>query len=143
MLLAAGLTLGLVAFSAIVHYEVLRACNDRLPRLDWVAGRAKVLLAMGAAFVSHLAHIAAFAVAFGLLHGTAMGSLQGHLAHTPASFLYFSAETYTSLGFGDVFPVGEMRLLAGIEALTGLLMIGWTTSFTYLEMLRDWRSPPA
>jgi hypothetical protein len=138
LVLTAGVTLVLVAFSLLVHYEALRLCNDHLPRLDWVAGRAKILLAMGAAFASHLVQIGAFAAAYALLHGTAMGSLQGHLAHTPASFLYFSAETYTSLGFGDVFPVGEMRLIAGIEALTGLLMIGWTTSYTYLEMQRDW-----
>jgi hypothetical protein len=45
--------------------------------------------------------------------------------------------TTTSLGFGDVYPVGEMRLVAGIETLTGL-MISWTASFTYLEMGRHW-----
>ncbi|MDB5947629.1 MAG: two pore domain potassium channel family protein, partial [Ramlibacter sp.] len=56
----------------------------------------------------------------------------------PASFLYFSIETYTSLGFGDVFPLGQIRMLAGMEALTGLLMISWTASFTYLEMSRFW-----
>ena len=43
-----------------------------------------------------------------------------------------------AFGFGDVYPVGQMRLLAGIEALTGLLMISWTASFTYLEMGRHW-----
>ena len=138
MLLTAGVTLLLVAFSALAHYETLRLCNDYLPRLHWVPGRAKVLLAMGAAFGSHLAHIAAFAAAYALLHGTALGSLRGQFTHPWTGFLYFSAETYTSLGFGDVYPVGEMRLIAGIEALTGLLMIGWTTSFTYLEMRRDW-----
>jgi hypothetical protein len=35
----------------------------------------------------------------------------------------------------------EMRLLAGIEALVGLLMISWSASFTFLEMHRDWRVP--
>jgi hypothetical protein len=29
-------------------------------------------------------------------------------------------------------------MLAGVEALTGLLMISWTASFTYLEMNRYW-----
>ncbi len=86
-------------------------------------------------------HIAAFAAAYWFLDGTAMGSLHGQLSHAWPSFLYFSAETYTSLGFGDVFPVGEMRLIAGMEALTGLLMIGWTTSYTYLEMQRHWPRP--
>jgi hypothetical protein len=40
-----------------------------------------------------------------------------------------------------VYPVGKMRLIAGIEALTGLLMIGWSASFTYLQMSRNWPAP--
>jgi hypothetical protein len=31
-----------------------------------------------------------------------------------------------------------MRLLAGMECLIGLIMIGWSTSFTYLSMRRIW-----
>jgi hypothetical protein len=138
LLLTAGLTVLLVAICTFVHYEVLRRCNDHFPKLDRIAGRAKVLLAMGAAFCSHLAQIAIFAAAYYLLHAIALGNLHGAQRDTAMGFLYFSAETYTSLGFGDVYPVGEMRLVAGIEALTGLLMISWTASFTYLEMCRHW-----
>ncbi|MBM3373365.1 MAG: two pore domain potassium channel family protein, partial [Betaproteobacteria bacterium] len=43
------------------------------------------------------------------------------------------------VGFGDVVPVGTIRFVAGMEALTGFLMIGWSASFTYLEMERFWR----
>ena len=52
--------------------------------------------------------------------------------------MYFSAETYTSLGFGDLTPNGPVRLLAGVEALNGLLLIGWSASFTYISMERFW-----
>lgn len=52
--------------------------------------------------------------------------------------LYFSAETYTSLGYGDVVPGGALRLLAGMEALNGLLLIGWSASFIYIAMERFW-----
>lgn len=139
MLITAALTALAVALSAFVHYEVLRLCNEGLETLDWVPGRARVLLAIGAAFCSHLAQISIFAVTYWLLQDTAMGGLRGQFHSAATSFLYFSAETYTSLGIGDVFPFGEMRLIAGIEALTGLLMISWTASFTYLEMSRHWR----
>ena len=138
MIIAGGLTVLLVSLSTFFHYEVLRLCHQRLPHLHWVAGRAKVLLAMGAAFFSHLAQIAFFAGGYWLLHGTTLGSLHGQFNETASSFLYFSAETYNSLGFADVYPVGEMRLLAGIEALTGLLMISWSASFTFLEVGRHW-----
>jgi hypothetical protein len=52
--------------------------------------------------------------------------------------LYFSVVTYTSLGFGDHVPVSHARLIAGVEALNGLLLIGWSASFTYLAMERYW-----
>jgi hypothetical protein len=42
-----------------------------------------------------------------------------------------------------VTPYGSVRLLAGVEALNGLLLIAWSASFLYLEMERYWkrRSP--
>ena len=52
--------------------------------------------------------------------------------------MYFSAETCTSLGSGDLTPNGPVRLLAGVEALNGLLLIGWSASFTYISMGRFW-----
>ncbi|MBC8022340.1 MAG: two pore domain potassium channel family protein [Burkholderiales bacterium] len=136
-----ALTVALVVASAFIHYEALRWCNDHLSRVERVPPRAKVLLAMGAAFCSHLAQMAAFAAGYALLEWTGHGSLLGNLGGRWATFLYFSAETYTSLGFGDVYPIGAMRLVVGMEALTGLLMISWTASFSYLEMQRHWSSP--
>jgi hypothetical protein len=47
--------------------------------------------------------------------------------------------SYTTVGFGDVVPVGPIRFLAGTAAITGLVLIGWTISFTALEMERFWR----
>jgi hypothetical protein len=42
--------------------------------------------------------------------------------------LYFSMITYTTLGYGDVFLRDKAwRLLAGLEALTGSLMVCWST----------------
>ena len=54
------------------------------------------------------------------------------------TIIYFSFSTYTSLGYGDIVPVGDARILAGVEAITGLVLIAWTASFTYLEMSMHW-----
>ena len=43
------------------------------------------------------------------------------------SSLYFSLVTYTTLGYGDLVLTQGWRLLSGVEALTGILMCGWTT----------------
>ena len=53
-------------------------------------------------------------------------------------YVYFSAITYTTVGFGDFVPTGPIRFLAGTEALTGFLLITWSASFTFLEMQRYW-----
>jgi hypothetical protein len=66
------------------------------------------------------------------------GTLSGDGIPTFQTYLYFSFASYTSLGIGDIFPIGHIRLLTGIEALLGLLMIGWTASFLFLEMRSFW-----
>ncbi len=47
------------------------------------------------------------------------------------SSLYFAIVTYTTLGYGDLVLSQGWRMLAGIEALTGILMCGWTTGFFF------------
>ena len=46
---------------------------------------------------------------------------------------------YTTVGFGDLVPAGPIRMISSTEALTGLSLITWTASFTYLQMQRVWR----
>jgi hypothetical protein len=48
-----------------------------------------------------------------------------------ASALYFSAVTYTTTGYGDLLLPPAWRLDGGIEALTGILMCGWSTGFFF------------
>jgi hypothetical protein len=47
------------------------------------------------------------------------GTLEGLL-----SALYFSFVTTTSVGYGDVLPLGPVRILSIFEAVTGLLIFG-------------------
>jgi Ion channel len=43
--------------------------------------------------------------------------------------LYFSLVAFSTVGFGDIVPEDEWRLLGGVEALNGFLMIGWSTAY--------------
>jgi len=47
---------------------------------------------------------------------------------------YFSLVTYTSLGLGDIVPMGHLRLIAGIEALNGFLLISCSAAMLFLFM---------
>jgi hypothetical protein len=133
------LALFLVAACVLIHYETLRLLNDRVPKVGIASTRAKVLVALVGAMCSHLVQIAVFAIAYWLLRDSlGMGGFGGTFEDSLASFLYFSSETYTTLGFGDIYPTGSLRMICGIESLVGLLMVSWTASFTYLEMRRYW-----
>jgi hypothetical protein len=53
---------------------------------------------------------------------------------------YFSFVTFTTLGYGDItLGVSEWRLLSGIEALNGILLVGWSTALLYAVVQRSWR----
>ena len=47
------------------------------------------------------------------------------------SALYFSAVTFTTTGYGDLLLPREWRLMGSVEALTGILMCGWSTGFFF------------
>ncbi len=42
--------------------------------------------------------------------------------------LYFSAVTFTTLGYGDVVLQSSWRLLASFQGVNGIIMFGWTTA---------------
>jgi voltage-gated potassium channel len=45
--------------------------------------------------------------------------------------LYFSAVTYATIGYGDVVPPPQWRLVAVTEGLTGVLMLGWSSALIF------------
>lgn len=129
----------LVAATTLIHYEVLRGLSLLLPRLS-MPPRARLVVVIFLAFLAHSLEILIYALAIcAVASFPQLGGLTGHAVFTPMVCLYFSAETYSSLGYGDVLPTGVMRLLAGVEALNGLLLVGWSASYTYLAMERFWR----
>jgi hypothetical protein len=128
----------LVALTILIHYEVLRITSAHLAELP-VPPRARIIVVVSAAFAAHTAEVWLYGGGYWLLTAHfGMGSFGGEPVVTIEDYIYFSAVTYTSLGFGDVYPAGDTRLIAGVESLNGLVMIGWSASFTYLAMERYW-----
>ena len=52
------------------------------------------------------------------------------------SAFYSSVVTYTTVGYGDLVLPKEWRLLGGVEALTGILMCGWSTASLFAFVSR-------
>lgn len=43
--------------------------------------------------------------------------------------VYFSTISYAGIGFSDHYVEASWRLIAGIEGINGLLLLGWSTAF--------------
>ena len=52
------------------------------------------------------------------------------------SAVYFSAVTYTTTGYGDLVLPQTWRMMGAMEALTGILMCGWSTGFFFAMVNR-------
>lgn len=129
----------LVVTTTLMHYESLRVISAVIPRVT-TQGRLRVLISLFAMFIAHMMEITLYAIAYHLLRDQfGLGNFGGQFADTFATFFYFSAETFTSVGFGDIYPIGPLRIVCGLEALNGLLLIGWSASFTFIYMEHFWR----
>lgn len=53
--------------------------------------------------------------------------------------LYFSLVTFTTLGYGDMTIGTSHRILSGIEAINGILLIGWSTTLMFSMMNQIWK----
>jgi hypothetical protein len=129
----------LIVATSLLHYEALRLTSDAIPKLR-VPARARILVVIAGCFVAHLLEIALYAIVFASLQNHwGMGGMSGSIEGGPLDFYYLSLSSYTTLGIGDIYPTGPLRVIAGIEALNGLVLIGWSASFTYLAMERFWQ----
>ena len=53
--------------------------------------------------------------------------------------IYFSLVTFTTLGYGEVTISSTNRILAGFEAINGILLIGWSTAFMFSVVQYIWK----
>lgn len=129
-----------VATVVMVHYEFLYRLTLYIPRMT-IKHRFRIVIGVFGALIAHAVEVWIFAIAYYFMNqldewGNLVGSFNGSLMDCG----YFSFTVFTTLGFGDIEPVGYLRYLTGIESLTGLVLITWTASFLYFEMQKHWSS---
>ena len=124
----------------VIHYEFLFRLTLLLPKMK-VRHRFRILFGVGGALLAHAVEVWIFAIAYYLMHRTdGWGYLEGNFNGSLMDCIYFSFTIFTTLGFGDIQPHGDLRFLTGIESLTGLVLITWTASFLFVEMQRFWNT---
>lgn len=87
-----------------------------MPAMFWILIRVVYGL-----LVLHLLQIIVWALCY---------QWSGCFADFPTAF-YYSATSYSTVGFGDVTPPGNWRILGAVEAVTGILMFGWSTGVLF------------
>ena len=128
---------GLMAFCVVVHASGVTSALRWLRRHEvqgdqrWPLMWLFVRLA-GWIVLLHVVEISAWALVY-----ASSGAIRGL---QPA--LYFSAVTYTTTGYGDVLLPEGWQLVGAIEALTGILMCGWSTGFFFAVVSRIYRGRP-
>lgn len=122
----------------MLHYEFLYRLTLRMPTMR-IKHRFRIVLGVFTALIAHAVEVWIFAFAYYFMHhAKGWGHFEGNFDGSLMDCAYFSFTTFTTLGFGDITPHGDLRYLTGIESLTGLVLITWTASFLYLEMQRYW-----
>jgi hypothetical protein len=131
--------------AALIHYKGMLALGEHVSRLGHIGDgeplrERTVLKVVAALFVLHVIEIALFGLVYwGLLTLDRTGGIGGTEHFGPLDALYFSAVSFTTVGFGGLKPIGAIRFVAGAEALIGFMLITWSASFMFLHMQRHWR----
>ena len=121
ILLGLSLTVGTLFIHSIGMYLVMHKFELNWPRYlnekkefmrQFYFGRLVMLM-----LVTHLIEVLLIAV---VLHGL-------HAFLDLRTAFYFTGETYTTLGFGDILLPNEWRQLALFIAMSGLFSFGWST----------------
>jgi hypothetical protein len=92
------------------------------PRVHLTAVMAITALVL---MLAHTAEIFVWSLAYGVVGAAPAGS----------DLLDFAFVNYTTLGYGDVTPLKEWRLIGPMTAMNGILMFGWSTAVLF-EVLR-------
>jgi hypothetical protein len=74
--------------------------------------------------LTHVVHVLVWSVTY---------SLVGALPQLTASF-YFAFVNFTTLGYGDILPTPDWRLLGPMTAMNGVLLLGWSTAVIFAAL---------
>ncbi len=144
MFVAIVLAFSLAVTTFAFHYRVLLWLGSYTPKLVTpklvMRTQIRVLFIIIVLFFTHVIEIGFYGAVYAWsVLGLGLGTFDGATVNGPMSYLYYSGVIYTSLGLGDILPVGHIRFITAIETLNGLLLITWSTSFTFLAMGQFWQ----
>jgi hypothetical protein len=130
----------IVGLSCFFHYTVLHKLQTVFLNKTDINHNQRFFVIFTGLFCAHFIEIVFFALCLYGFASMGFGSLEGSIGNivTFFDYLYFSVSAYSTLGIGDVYPIGYMRFLTGLESVTGLMLIAWSATFFYFHMEKRW-----
>ena len=130
MMMALLLSYVAVICVGFIHYVMMSRINVVLQR--WLPDPDRRLLGLlSVIFVVHMIQAGVFAVAFVLGQEIGLGGFKPDKPLTFLEIYYFSLVNYTTLGLGDIYPSEHLRIMAGIEAFIGFLLLSCSASLLF------------
>lgn len=89
---------------------------------------------------THVVQVLIFALTHFIIermYGERVGILSMAADGSLTERIYFSGVVFSTLGFGDIVPMGPLRLLVTIESITGLMLIAWSATMSYAVLERE------
>lgn len=138
MTLAIALAFSLVAATFTFHYRVLLWLGSNTQKFN-LERQSQVLVIVIVLFLAHIVEIGFYALIYNWSVSLFdLGVFEGAPVGNAMNYLYYSGVIYTTLGLGDIQPLGHIRFITAVEALNGFFLITWSASFTFLAMGRLW-----
>jgi Ion channel len=117
--------IGIHAAIMTVVVDVAHRVADRDCQRPRSGITAIMIATVGVLLVAHIAEVIIWASAYWIVGAAPPGS----------DLLDFAFVNYTTLGYGDVVPLEQWRLLGPMTAMNGILLFGWSTAVIF-EVLR-------
>ncbi|MDA9503197.1 potassium channel family protein [Bradyrhizobium sp. CCBAU 11357] len=124
--LVSVINIGIHALVTVVAVTIARSAvprHTRRPRLHLMSAMIAVAVVLKAA---HMLEILTWAVTYHVVRAAA----------ADADMLYFAFVNYTTLGYGDITPVREWRLIGPLTAMNGVLLFGWSAAILFEVLLK-------
>ena len=125
--------ISLVIFSTIVLGTVIHIRAIKITKDLNLYFSSMVLL------ISHILQIILFAFMYCIFinfFGLELVFVDG-TNYSLINYIYFSDSVYTALGFGDVYPLGLLKIAAAIQPVFGLAMIAFSASLIFTKISKD------
>jgi voltage-gated potassium channel len=122
---AATVVLHMLGLTSLMQLTRLHIEHLRTPWLQLDRLLVPLTMVMGL-FIVHSVEVLAYAAVY-----VADGAV-----HSWEDGLYLSAGAYSTAGWSELHVPDGWRLLAAIEAVNGMLLVGWSTAFLFQNLHR-------